>query len=116
MDKYNRDRGKQPDDFSQAATLSGPKPGDFSLGSLQSRAAARCILEQRIRPSRRIRFLMLMHRPPWAGAKETEREYPDSEFETVWIEDMTPEEKAEYPCDCQECRETRREEQEYERE
>ena len=32
------------------ATTVGPKPGDFSLGSRESRAAARALFEERIRP------------------------------------------------------------------
>ena len=32
------------------ATAVGPKPGDFPLGSRESRAAARALFEERIRP------------------------------------------------------------------
>ena len=35
------------ENLSESATLSTPKPGDYSLGSLESRAAARALVEDR---------------------------------------------------------------------
>ncbi len=37
----------KPDNNSVLGTVSGPRPGDFSLGSLRSRAAAHALLERR---------------------------------------------------------------------
>ena len=41
MDKWNGNRGEQTEQQAEPATISGPKPGNFPLGSLESRAAAR---------------------------------------------------------------------------
>jgi hypothetical protein len=38
-------RSKSPAPISPSATIPGPKPGDFSAGSLRSRAAARAAVE-----------------------------------------------------------------------
>jgi len=47
MDKWNGNRRKQADPLSEAATQSTPKPGDYSLGSLESRVAARVMLNEK---------------------------------------------------------------------
>ncbi len=47
MSKWNRNRGKQTDPLAEAATQSAPKPGDYELGSVRSRAAARAMLEEK---------------------------------------------------------------------
>jgi hypothetical protein len=47
MDKSNVCKENAPDRLSEAATKSILRPGDFSLGSLESRAAARAILDER---------------------------------------------------------------------
>ena len=44
MDKWNRNIGEPPENLSGTATKSAPKPGDCSLGSLASRAAARAVI------------------------------------------------------------------------
>jgi hypothetical protein len=45
MNKGNRHKGIRTDDLPDPATQSAPKPGDYSLGSLKSRAAARAMAE-----------------------------------------------------------------------
>lgn len=49
MDKWNGNNGKRTDPPSETATLSAPKPGDYPLGSLESRAAARAIVDSKKR-------------------------------------------------------------------
>jgi hypothetical protein len=41
----------------EAATDSTPKPADYELGSLESRAAARALLDARRKPKQRIRLI-----------------------------------------------------------
>lgn len=45
MAKWNGNRGKGPEDLPQAATNSTPKPGNYPLGSVESRAAAQAMIE-----------------------------------------------------------------------
>ncbi len=47
MTKWNGNTGKQTDPLAEAATQSAPRPGDYSLGSLKSRAAARAMLKEK---------------------------------------------------------------------
>ncbi len=47
MDKSNGNRGKQTDPLAEAATQSTPRPGDYELGSVRSRAAARAMFEEK---------------------------------------------------------------------
>ncbi len=47
MNKCNGNTRKQTDPLAEAATHSAPRPGDYSLGSLQSRAAARAMLKEK---------------------------------------------------------------------
>ena len=47
MDKWNRDKKKGVDSLSETATKSAPKPGNYPVGSLQSRAAARALIQRR---------------------------------------------------------------------
>jgi hypothetical protein len=46
MDKPNKASEKQTDHNSQTTTLSIPRPGDYALGSVRSRALARTLLER----------------------------------------------------------------------
>jgi len=50
MTNWNRNKGKQTDSFAETATKSTPRPGDYSIGSLQSRAAARAMLRDKGKP------------------------------------------------------------------
>ncbi len=47
MCKSNANRGKQPENLPEAATDLTAKPGDYPLGSMESRAAARAVIEER---------------------------------------------------------------------
>jgi hypothetical protein len=46
MDKSRKDNVRAGAEAGQAATIPGPKPGDFMLGSPESRAAARAMAEK----------------------------------------------------------------------
>ena len=45
MTNWRRNKGKQPAGLPDPATKSGPQPGDYPLGSLASRAAARVMMD-----------------------------------------------------------------------
>ncbi len=45
MTKWSANKRKQPENLLDPATDSAPKPGDYPLGSLQSRAAARAVVD-----------------------------------------------------------------------
>ena len=47
MDKWNRNRRKGKAALPETATQSAPKPGDYPIGSVQSRAAARVLIQKR---------------------------------------------------------------------
>ena len=47
MTNLNRNNGKRTDGLADPATQSVPEPGDYPLGSLASRAAARAVIEER---------------------------------------------------------------------
>ncbi len=46
MTNLNRNSRKRTDDLPDPATKSVPKPGDFPLGSLESRAATRAMINE----------------------------------------------------------------------
>jgi hypothetical protein len=70
MDHQNKYRIKHAEQKPESVTIPGPMPGDFPLGSLQSRAAARKTLEQQKRSAKDFRFLALIPRPSWAPSWE----------------------------------------------
>jgi hypothetical protein len=45
MSKSSANRGKQPGNLPEAATDSTAKPGNYPVGSLESRAAARALVD-----------------------------------------------------------------------
>ena len=47
MNKWNRNKRKGADAIDETATKSTPKPGDYPIGSVQSRAAARALVQER---------------------------------------------------------------------
>jgi hypothetical protein len=47
MNKWNENRRKRTVPLQETATKSAPKPADFPIGSMQSRAAARVLLQDR---------------------------------------------------------------------
>ncbi len=49
MDNWNENSVKQPKGHSDPATQSAPRPGDYPLGSLESRAAARIMIDTKKR-------------------------------------------------------------------
>lgn len=55
MNKSNRFKEKRVGTIPDPATNPGPKPGDFELGSLQSRAAVRTLLDGRSKRKSTIR-------------------------------------------------------------
>jgi hypothetical protein len=57
MTKWNANRRKQPENLPEAATDSTPKPGDYALGSMKSRAAARAILKEKKQEVIRVHFV-----------------------------------------------------------
>ena len=58
MIKWNVNRRKQPENLPEAATDSTPNPGDFSLGSLESRAAARAMLKAKKQQVIRVHYVV----------------------------------------------------------
>ncbi len=103
MSSWYWDKGKKTEQQPEPATVSGPNPGDFPLGSLQSRAAARSALERQKKTAKVIRFISQIHRPPWAPI-ETADQAQEGGIQFVFVEDMTPEEREKYPCPCAACR------------
>jgi len=63
MVKWNGNRGKGPEDLPQAATNSTPKPGNYLLGSLESRAAARAMISAAEEDERVIEIQCVLVRP-----------------------------------------------------
>jgi hypothetical protein len=47
MHKWNGNRKKEADSLVETTTKSTPKPGEYPVGSLESRAAARALVENR---------------------------------------------------------------------
>ena len=47
MNKWSRNQRKRPDSLTEAATESTPRPGDYPIRSVQSRAAARALMRRR---------------------------------------------------------------------
>ena len=85
-----KNKGNWPDDIPEPATKSAPKPGDYPLGSLQSRAAARIMKERK--KTEKIYFITHSPRPPWCP-KMTEEEYQNAQIIPVFTDD--PEEEKE---------------------
>jgi hypothetical protein len=68
MSNWNNNRWKRPEHQSEPATMPGPKPGDFAVGSLQSRAAARSQVKNR--REAKIRFIPHIPRTQWYPVRE----------------------------------------------
>jgi hypothetical protein len=47
MPNWNRNKQKRLENHSESATKSTPNPGDYPVGSLESRAAARALVKDR---------------------------------------------------------------------
>jgi hypothetical protein len=45
MNNWNRNRGKRQEAIHDPATNPAPKPGDYPVGSVESRAAARAMIK-----------------------------------------------------------------------
>ena len=57
MTNWRSDKGKRREDLPEAATDSAPKPGDYALGSVKSRAAARAMLKEKKQEVIRVHFV-----------------------------------------------------------
>jgi hypothetical protein len=87
MDNWYRTKGKREEHQDEPAPVSGPRPGDFPPGSLESRAAARAIiLERRKRPVNVMRLIMHIPRPPWAPPYQ---KCEGEEMQIVFTDDPT---------------------------
>lgn len=47
MSKWNGTKRNRTEPFRETATESAPRPGDYPIGSLQSRAAARALMQKK---------------------------------------------------------------------
>jgi hypothetical protein len=65
------------------ATDSAPRPGDFPVGSPESRAAARLMLRQRSTESQRIEIITSIQRPAREWSDWTDKTKP---YATPWSE------------------------------
>ena len=59
MDKSKEKKGKQGRSLSDTATRFALKPGDYDLGSPQSRAAARSLVEAKKKPRAAIQVVLV---------------------------------------------------------
>ena len=57
MTNWHRNKGKRREDLPETATDSAPKPGDYALGSVKSRAAARALLTEKKQEVIRVHFV-----------------------------------------------------------
>ena len=57
MTNWRGNKGKRREDLPEAATDSAPKPGDYALGSVKSRAAARAMLKEKKQEVIRVHFV-----------------------------------------------------------
>ena len=57
MTNWRGNKGKGREDLPETATDSAPKPGDFPVGSVQSRAAARAMLKEKKQEVIRVHFV-----------------------------------------------------------
>jgi hypothetical protein len=73
MNNWNQDKRKRKDPITETATKSAPKPGEYPIGSVQSRAAARMMLENKSKPEMVIRVVYVggskENRPPLLATK-----------------------------------------------
>jgi hypothetical protein len=83
MANWYGDKEKRAEHHPEPATMPGPKPGDFTVGSLQSRAAARSQVMNR--REAKIRFITHIPRPPWYPIRE---KFQDDYMEAVFTDDL----------------------------
>lgn len=57
MSKWNGNNGKPTDPLAETATLPMTNPGEYPIGSLQSRAAARAMLKEKKQEVIKIHFV-----------------------------------------------------------
>lgn len=88
MDNWNPFKGKRAERQLEPATNPGPKPGDFPLGSLKSRAAARRALERWKTSAWMTQFILKLPRRPWDPSCE---ECPGGERQIVIVDDRLSE-------------------------
>jgi hypothetical protein len=84
MTNWYGSNGKRAEDVSKPATQSMARPGDFPLGSIESRAAARRKAEYWRKNAKKIRLIMEIPRPPWCPPWE---ECKDEENEAIFTDD-----------------------------
>ena len=78
-------RFKSKDSPPAAIATNSPKPADFDLGSLESRAAARVLVEPRKHSGTKISLICVgQTRPAWAPSKP---KYRNGLIETFYIDD-----------------------------
>lgn len=78
MSKYNGDKGKRINNISATTTKSIPSPADYPLGSVESRAAARAMMDTK-KEDGRLRGIHIIYVDVDAEGNRTEYEGP-------WIE------------------------------
>jgi hypothetical protein len=70
-----------------ALATNSAQPGDFDLGSLESRAAARALIEQRRKQGKRVAFIWPVSRPDWFPTDHGQRRGPNGEDIEIFCED-----------------------------
>jgi hypothetical protein len=77
---------KQKDDSVSVATNSAA-PGDFELCSVESRAAARALIEQRRKQGKRIALILPCPRPEWFPSDHGQRRWANGNCFEVFCAD-----------------------------
>jgi hypothetical protein len=62
-------------------------PGDYELGSLESRAAARALIEHRRKQEKRLAFIWPVPRPDWFPSDHGQRPWPNGNCFEVFCAD-----------------------------
>jgi hypothetical protein len=62
-------------------------PADFQLGSIESRAAARALLEQRRKQGKRIALIWLGSKPEWFPSDHGKHRWPNGESIEIFCTD-----------------------------
>ncbi len=77
---------KVKDDLVSVATNSA-RPGDYQLGSVESRAAARALIEQRRKQGKRIAVIWACPRPDWFPSDHGKNRWPKGEGIEIFCTD-----------------------------
>ncbi len=79
MNKWNGNRRKATEPLTETATKSTPKPGEYPIGSVQSRAAARALMQEK--ENKKEQFIQIVYVSPDGTRENGPRIKADSSLE-----------------------------------